>query len=94
MAAMRTLPRIWDFTENSMVLSICLYNPISETQAEIAGTGKVWDDRVCKGDSLLIKVKGGKGILVVDKIEFTSDSAWFTALVTLGEKIEDETILQ
>lgn len=82
---MRTKSKTWRFIDNA-ALYLWYYKPISDTQAEISGAGKIWNDRVKEGDKILVKLKnGGEGELIVNEIDFTSDC--FDAVVTLGEKI-------
>lgn len=79
---MRTEKKDWIFIDNSALL-LYAYKPINETQASVSGTGKVWDDRVRKGDGIIIETKDKKRArLEVNEINFTGHT--FEATVTLG----------
>lgn len=83
---MRTEKRTWNFIDNAC-LNIFSYKPINDEQAKVMGCGKVWNDIVKSGDTIIVKTKKGKGELIVgDDIVFTDNV--FEATVTLGEAIE------
>lgn len=82
----RNTPKDWDFTGNNVCLVLYAYKPINEEQAEIKGTGKIWNDRVRVGDSIIINLsENRRGRLIVDKINFLMNENNFDATVTLGD---------
>ena len=83
---MKTEKRTWEFINNAC-LNIFSYKPINDEQAKVMGCGKIWNDRVKAGDTIIVKTKKGKGeLIVVDDIFFTDNL--FEATVTLGEEIQ------
>jgi hypothetical protein len=83
---MRTEKRTWEFIDNAALL-IYYYNPINDNQAIIKGCGRVWNDRVQRGDTIVVKTSGGKKAeLIVDEILFTNET--FEATVTLGNIVQ------
>lgn len=83
---MRNYPREFRFYDNA-ALFLYSYEPITDETAKVSGVGKLWNDRVQKDDTIIIKTKDDfYGKLIVKDICFTGHT--FDAVVELGEKLE------